>query len=111
MISNASSVNAAVRNTVVSRASAVLALLIKVTAAPAVAEEYVRVVDGVVLLVRVVFVVGVGACLLVDPVDDARVLLSAVDRRLDAVLQERVEDFVLLHGVGVHALEAAHGQL
>ena len=49
--------------------------------------------------------------LLIDPVDDSGVLLRAVDRRLDAVLQQRVEDAVLLDGVGVHALEAPHRQL
>ena len=52
-----------------------------------------------------------GPYLLVDPVDDSGVLLGAVDRRLDAVLQQRVENPILLDGVGVHALEAPHRQL
>ena len=46
-----------------------------------------------------------------DPVDDPGVFLSPVDGGLHTGLQQSVQHSVLLHGVGVDALEASHRQL
>ena len=73
--------------------------------------EHIKELDQVGFIMLSIYHVLCSPYLLVDPVDDSGVLLGAVDRRLDAVLQQRVEDPVLLDGVGVHALEAPHRQL
>ena len=46
-----------------------------------------------------------------DPVDDSRGFLAPIHRGFQAVLEEGAQGLLLLHRVGVDALEAAHRQL